>query len=71
MLCGKRDEALALKNPLAGRTTMNKLLLGLTAVFALSVAAPAFAAEEKKDDKAEKAEKPAKKGKKKAEKEEK
>jgi hypothetical protein len=47
---------------------MNKMLLGLTAVFALSVAAPAFASEEK-------AEKPAKAekkgGKKKGDKEEK
>ncbi len=40
---------------------MNKMLLGLTAVFALSVAAPAFASEEKgADKKEEKA--PAKKG---------
>lgn len=39
---------------------MNKMLLGLTAVFALSVAAPAFASEEKAEKKEEKA--PAKKG---------
>lgn len=48
---------------------MNKMLLGLTAVFALSVAVPAYANEDKgADKKEEKA--PAKKGKKK-EKEEK
>lgn len=51
---------------------MKKILMGLTAVFALSVAVPAFAGEEKKEEPAKKEEaKPAKKGKKKAEKEEK
>jgi hypothetical protein len=54
---------------------MKKILMGLTAVFALSVAVPAFAAEEKKADepKAEKKDdaKPAKKAKKKEAKEEK
>lgn len=47
---------------------MNKMLLGLTAVFALSVAVPAYASDEKpaKEEKA-----PAKKGGKKEKKEEK
>ena len=71
MLCGKRDEALALKNPLAGRTTMNKMLLGLTAVFALSVAAPAFASEDKGAEKPAKEKKAkGKKGEKEGDKEE-
>ena len=49
---------------------MNKMLLGLTAVFALSVAAPAFASEDK-GDKPAKAEKKGKgkKGEKEGEKE--
>lgn len=48
---------------------MNKMLLGLTAVFALSVVSPAFASEEKaeKAEKPAKAEKKAKKAEKKAE----
>jgi hypothetical protein len=36
---------------------MKKLMLGLTAVFALSVVTPAFAGEEGKDEKPAKAEK--------------
>lgn len=48
---------------------MKKLLLGLTAVFALSVAVPAFAGEDAKDEKpAKTAKKGAKKGAKKEEK---
>ena len=42
---------------------MKKMLLGLTAVFAMTVAVPAFAAEEAaKDEKPAKAEKKPKKG---------
>jgi hypothetical protein len=48
-----------------GREPMKKILMGLTAVFALSVAVPAYAGEEKKEEaKKEEAAKPAKKGKK-------
>lgn len=44
---------------------MKKMLLGLTAVFAMTVAVPAFAAEDAaKDEKPAKAEKKPKKGKK-------
>jgi hypothetical protein len=49
---------------------MNKMLLGLTAVFALSVAVPAYANDEKKEEKKEE-KAPAKKGGKKEKKEEK
>lgn len=56
-----------------GRVPMKKILMGLTAVFALSVAVPAFAGEEKKEEPAKKEDAKPKKPKKekKAEKEEK
>lgn len=51
---------------------MNKMLLGLTAVFALSVAAPAFASEDKGAEKPAKEKKAkGKKGEKEGDKEEK